>query len=333
VSPVAPSVPLRGLVGNTFVATCALALAVASLHAQSPVRGAKTATESPTRTAWGHPDLQGRWTNATLTPLERPAEVGAKEFFTEAEAAEYQKIALDVYLRQIGLAADNVISREFADGVWMDDVTIVPTRRTSLIVGPTGRLPPMTLEAQERAKARAGPRKADGPEDRTLPERCLWYGAAGPPMIPFVYNSNHEIVQTPTHVAILSEQGNVLRTILLGGRPHLNDTLRQWQGDSRGRWEGDTLVVETTNFTNKRDVRGSTDRLRVVERFRRRDRDTVLYEFTAEDPTTWTSSWTAEVPMRRMDGLLYENACHEGNYGLGNILRGARFVESLATPQ
>jgi hypothetical protein len=248
VSPVAPSVPLRGLVGNTFVATCALALAVASLHAQSPVRGAKTATESPTRTAWGHPDLQGRWTNATLTPLERPAEVGAKEFFTEAEAAEYQKIALDVYLRQIGLAADNVISREFADGVWMDDVTIVPTRRTSLIVGPTGRLPPMTLEAQERAKARAGPRKADGPEDRTLPERCLWYGAAGPPMIPFVYNSNHEIVQTPTHVAILSEQGNVLRTILLGGRPHLNDTLRQWQGDSRGRWEGDTSAARPTAF-------------------------------------------------------------------------------------
>ena len=306
---------------QAFVATaCAVLLAATAVTAQKPTMP---------RTPWGTPDLQGRWTNSTVTPLERPAEAGGKEFFTEAEAAEYKKIALDVYLRQIGLAADNVVSREFDDGVWMDDVTILPSRRTSLILGPTGRLPPMTPEAQKRAAARGGPRRTDGPEQRTLPERCLWLSIGGPPMLPFVYNSNYEIVQTPTHVAIRSEQGGSFRAIPLDGRPHLPDSLRQWQGDSRGRWEGDTLVVETTNFNDKRDVRGSTDRLRVVERFSRVDHDTLRYEFTAEDPTTWTAPWSAEAPLRRMDGLLYENACHEGNYSLGNILRGARFVESL----
>jgi hypothetical protein len=306
-----------------------LLTAITSVGAQSPGDSPSPAPRTP----WGHPDLQGRWTNSTLTPLERPAEAGDKEFFSEAEAAAYQKIALDVYLRQIGLAADNVVSREFADGIWMDDATILPSRRTSLITGPTGRLPPMTPEAQARVKSRAGPRKADGPEDRTLPERCLWFSIGGPPMLPFVYNSNYQIVQTPTHVGIVSEQAGSFRTIPIDGRPHLNAALRQWQGDSRGRWEGDTLVVETTNFTDKRDVRGSTDRLRVVERFSRADDNTLLYQFTAEDPSTWTAPWAAEVPMRRLDALLYENACHEGNYGLANILKGARFVEGLVAAQ
>jgi hypothetical protein len=322
-------------VGNPGI-KCAVASALCVLLTASVSVGAQSPGDSPPpapRTPWGHPDLQGRWTNSTLTPLERPAEAGDKEFFSEAEAAAYQTIALDVYLRQIGLAADNVVSREFADGIWMDDATILPSRRTSLITGPTGRLPPMTPEAQARVQSRAGPRKADGPEDRTLPERCLWFSIGGPPMLPFVYNSNYQIVQTPTHVGIVSEQAGSFRTIPIDGRPHLNAGLRQWQGDSRGRWEGDTLVVETTNFTDKRDVRGSTDRLRVVERFSRANDNTLLYQFTAEDASTWTAPWAAEVPMRRLNALLYENACHEGNYGLANILKGARFVEGLAAAQ
>ena len=260
---------------------------------QSPIRSTKPAASVP-RTPWGHPDLQGRWTNATLTPLERPAEVGGKEFFTEAEAAEYKKIALDVYSDRSASrrTTSSVPSSRTACGWTMSTILSVDAdvadRRTDRAV------PPFTPEAQKRAAARGGPRKADrkdGPEERTLAERCLWFSIGGPPMLPFVYNSNYEIVQTPTHVAIQSEQGGSFRTIPLDGRPHLHDTLRQWQGDSRGRWEGDTLVVETTNFTDKRDVRGSTDRLRVVERFRRPDRDTLLYEFTAEDPTTWTAPW------------------------------------------
>jgi len=320
-----------------FAATCAVALAAASLHAQSPVRGAKAATESPTRTPWGHPDLQGRWTNATLTPLERPAEVGSREFFTEAEAAEYETIALEVFLKQNSFTEEAAISGEFVEGLWVEGRTIVPTRRTSLIVGPTGRVPSFTPEAQRRAAARAAARKADrkdGPEDRPVGERCLYFSPSGPPMLPAIgYNSNYEILQTPTHVAIRIEMGGAFRTIPLDGRPHVSDRIRPWHGDSRGRWEGDTLVVETTNFNDKRELRGSSDRLRLVERFRRVDKDTLLYEFTAEDPTTWTAPWTAEVPMRTMDGLLYEFACHEANYSMANVLKGARFTEAEARRQ
>jgi len=318
-----------------IAATFAVVVSATGMFAQEPARSARPAAESAPRTPWGHPDLQGRWTSATLTPLERPPEAGTTEFFTEAEAAEYRKIALEVFLRQIGFVEEAAISGEFVEGLWMEDRTIVPTLRTSLIVGPAGRVPPFTAEAQKRAAARAAARKADrkdGPEDRPLGERCLWFPVSGPPMLPsVVYNSNYEIVQTPTHVAILIEQGSAFRSIPIDGRPHAPNAIRSWHGDSRGRWEGDTLIVETTNFNDKREIRGSGDGLRLVERFRRAGADTLMYEFTAEDPKTWTVPWTAEVPMRRMDGLLYEFACHEANYSMGNVLKGARFAE--ATPQ
>jgi hypothetical protein len=281
------------------------------------------------RTPWGHPDLQGRWTNFTLTLVERPTEFGGKEYFTEAEAAEYLLTAHKRFLAAINFTEEAALSGEFEPGVWGEERGLVPTGRTSLIVGPNGRVPPFTAAAQQRTAARAAQRRpADGPEDRALNERCLWFPVGGPPMLPsIVYNSNYEIVQTPSHVMILAELGNAVRVIPLDGRPHLSSGIRQWHGDSRGRWDGDTLVIETTNFNDKVQFRGSSEHLHLVERLRRTDGDTIMYEFTASDPTTWTAAWTAEVPMRRLDGLLYEYACHEGNRGLANILSVARAVE------
>jgi hypothetical protein len=304
---------------------------VAAVLAVAAASSAQPSSAVP-RTPWGHPDLQGNWTNFTLTLLERPIEFGAKEFFSEAEAAEYAKTALPRFLAGINFEAEAALSGEFEAGVWGEARGLVPTRRTSLIVGSTGRLPAMTADAQARAAARAGQRKehpADGPEDRPLGERCLWFTVGGPPMLPgIVYNSHYQIVQTPTHVLIHTEMGSATRIIPLDGHDHLDPAIRQWQGDSRGRWEGDTLVVETTNFNEQVQFRGSTAQLRLVERFVRVDGDTIMYRFTASDPETWTDSWTAEVPMRRMDALIYEFACHEGNRGLEHILKAARYEES-----
>jgi hypothetical protein len=306
-------------------------LAVAFVVAFASVSTGQTQGAVP-RTPWGHPDLQGRWSNFTLTLVERPPELAAKEFFTEAEAAEYSKTALERFLRAIDFTDEAALSGEFEPGVWGEARRLVPSRRTSLIIGPTGRVPALTAAAQQRAAARAAQRKAhpaDGPEDRSLNERCLWFQVGGPPMLPgIVYNSNYEIVQTPTHVMIHAELGSATRIIALDGRPHLTPHNRQWQGASRGRFEGDTLVVETTNFNDKVQFRGSGENLRLVERFRRVDHDTIAYRFTASDPSSWADAWTAEVPMHRLDALLYEYACHEGNRGLANILTGARSTES-----
>src|SRR5688572_23627753 len=231
----------------SFIGAAAIALTSRGA-AQAPRPPGPTDARLP-RTAWGHPDLQGRWTNATVTPLERPAELAGKEFFTEAEATEYQKIALKRFLEVSNLSNEAAISGEFIDGLWMEDRPMVSTRRTSLIVGPEGRVPAFTPEAQTRAEARAALRKqdpADSAQDRPLAERCLWFQVGGAPLLPgIVYNSNYEIVQTPTHVAILAEQGYMLRIIPLDGRSGIDQSLRQWRGDSRGRWERDALVVET----------------------------------------------------------------------------------------
>ncbi len=285
------------------------------------------------RTPWGDPALAGRWTNATVTLLERPVEFGAKEFFTEEEALEYSKTALQRFIAATNSTDEAAVSGEFDADLWGEARAIVPTRRTSLIIGPTGRLPPLTPEAQRRAKAR-GPRQidfADNPEDRTLGERCLWFAVGGPPMMPgLVYNSNYEIVQTPTHVVILAEMGFAVRVIPIGNHSHPPPSIREWQGDSVGRWDGDTLVVETTNFNDKVVFRGSTrENLRIIERFTRVSPELVMYQFTAEDPSTWITPWTAEIPMRKLDGLLYEYACHEGNKSLENILRGARAAAAM----
>ena len=295
---------------------------------------AQTPASTAPRTPWGHPDLQGAWTNETLTLLERPLEFGSKEYFTEAEAAEYMKTALDRLLASVNLRQEAAMSGEFTPGLWVDERALVPTRRTSLIVGPTGRIPPVVPNARTRpaAPAQGSDRQTDGPEARSLLERCIAFPVGGPPMLPGVaYNSNYQIVQTPTHVMIHAEMGSAIRIIPLDGRPHLPGSIRHWSGDSRGRWQGDTLVVETTNFNDKVRFRGATASLQLVERFRRVTRDMIMYEFTATDPDTWTESWIAEIPMRRLGAQIYEFACHEGNYGLANILKGARYEERVGT--
>jgi hypothetical protein len=312
-------------------APVAIALVFASASAgQTPGRVSPPAAARAPRTPWNVPDLQGRWTNATATPLQRPPELAGKEFFSGNEAAEFQKHALERALELSGLREEAAISGEFT-ATWMEDRPLVFTGRTSLIVGPEGRLPPFTPEGQKQSDARTAREKlelANAPEERTLAERCLQFGASGPPLLPDpAYNSNYEIVQTPTHLVIFAEMGSSTRIIPLDGRPHSGATIRSLRGESRGRWEGDTLVVETTHFSNNREFRGSTANLRLIERFRRVSADLILYEFTAEDSATWTAPWTAEIPLRPMKEAIYEFACHEGNYGLTNILKGARFVE------
>jgi hypothetical protein len=279
------------------------------------------------------PDLHGYWTNATFTPLERPQELAGKEFFTEAEAAAELKKRLDRYRAQ----PKNDV--HYDDVTWQDETyDHEPNLRTSLIiVPPNGRVPPLTAEAAKRLAARAGLQEAsqsDGPESRSLAERCISWGNVGPPMMPPTYNANLQILQTGKYVVIFHEMIHDARIIPLDGRPHLPPGVRKLAGDSVGHWEGETLVVDTTNFTGKTNFRGAprstrqdilaSDALHVVERFTRIDPNHIRYQFTVEDPATWTSKWSGEVPLRQFDGPLFEYACHEGNYGLPNILRGAR---------
>jgi hypothetical protein len=205
--------------------------------------------------------------------------------------------------------------------------------RTSLIVGPEGRVPPLTPEAQKRNAERSARNRGhqfDGAENRPLQERCLIYSTEGPPMLPSAYNSNLQIVQEAGHVAILQEMIHSARIIPTDGSPHLPQSIRQWMGDSRGHWEGETLVVDTTNYTDKTAFRGSTASLHLVERFTRVDSDSIVYEFTADDPATWTRSWTAQIRLTKIDGPIFEFACHEGNLGIANTLSGARAAEEAA---
>jgi hypothetical protein len=290
---------------------------------------AAKSTWTPTRTPDGQPDLQGYWTNATFTPLERPAAFAGKEFFTPEEAAGYEKQRIDAFLAQ---PADNV---HYDDAIWQTETYKkgVSGLRTSLIVDPRdGRIPPLTPEGQRRAAERAARRgnPADAAQNRSLLERCITWGADVPPMLPAVYYANLQIIQSAGYVVVMTETIHSARIIPLDGRQHLGRNLHQLLGDSRGHWEGNTLVVDTTNYSDKTAFRGSGENLHVTERFTRVDTDAIRYEFTADDPTTWTRSWSGEVPMRRMQGPLYEYACTEGNYGLANILRGARVEDAKA---
>ena len=306
----------------------------ASIAAQAPTRAAKRWT--PPRTADGAPDLQGVWNTSTLTPLERPAEFAGKPFLTEAEVAAYeQRMAVQNNRDRRDSSPQADVGGAYNDFWFERGSRVVPSRRTSLISDPAdGRVPPLTAEAQKKAAERAEYRRlhaADGAEDLGLPVRCLLWPTAGPPMLPGGYNNNYQIVQGPGYVMIIVEMIHDQRIIPTDGRPHLPKHVRQWMGDSRGRWEGTTLVVETTNFTDKTAFRGSGENLRLIERFTRSGPDEILYQFTVEDPASFTRPWSAELPMRRMDEQLYEYACHEGNYGMEGILSGARTDEAKAS--
>jgi len=280
-----------------IVAIAAIAVTL-ELHAQNaPPRNPAASF----KTEWGDPDLQGVWNYATLTPLERPANLGDRAVFTDEEAVAFEKQYLD---RQ---EANTTVTAGFD---WWDPGTAHLTdRRTSLIVDPAnGRMPSLTPQASSRGRGR-GAARTDGPEDLGLNVRCLQYTTAGPPMLPGMYNVDVQVVQTKQYVVILSEMIHDARIIPLDGRPH--GRFKQWMGDSRGRWEGQTLVVDTINI--RVPFRGSDDNLHLTERFTRTAADTIEYRFTVDDPTVWTAPWTASYPMRRYTLGMFEYACHEGN--------------------
>jgi hypothetical protein len=313
--------------------------AVSAVMLLAPVVLGQASKWTVQRTADGHPDLQGYWTNATFTPLERPAEFAGKEFLTEAEAVAYQK------KRE---AQENAQSKEdihYDNVLWQSEsyAKNVSARRSSLIYDPAdGKIPPLTPAAQQRAAAQAEAARSRGPADaaelRSLGERCISWGNEGPPMLGATYYNNLQIFQTGTTAVIRHELMHGARVIPLDGSPHLGPKLRLLHGDSRGRWEGSTLVVDTTNFTDRTPFRGppattradifSSDRLHVIERFTRVSGDEIAYRFTVDDPATWVRPWSAEIVMRKWEGPIFEYACHEGNYGLGFILSAARAEEA-----
>ncbi len=292
---------------------------------------------APLRTPDGHPDLQGIWDYRTITPLERPEEFDGRTVLTEEEAATFER---EEYRRQNRDLIDPVTGGanyppESQGGVvpynefWYDRGTrVVESRRTSLIIDPPeGRIPYVPGARPARRRGAGGGRGFDSWTDRSLWERCLTREL---PRLSGAYNNNLQIFQSADYVVILNEMIHEARIIPFDGSPHLPPTIRQWQGDSRGRWEGDTLVVETTNFTDQTNFRGSRAGLHLVERFTRADDDTLLYEFTVEDPSVWTQPWTGAFDMARLEGQMYEYACHEHNRGMEGLLAGARVQEREA---
>ncbi|HMB80896.1 MAG TPA: hypothetical protein VKI43_12545 [Vicinamibacterales bacterium] len=279
------------------------------------------------RTPDGHADLQGTWDFAQLTPFERPGNFAGKESLTDDEAEEFAQQRIETGnkdKRDGGAAAD--VERAYNDFWW--DFGKRVAKQTSLVVDPPdGRVPATTPEAQARAAARRG--KYDNPEERPLAERCIVGFNSGPPMVPSAYNNNVQIVQTRDSVMILNEMIHSARLVALNGRPHPPASIRSLTGDSIGHWDGDTLVVDTTNFLQDAGFRGATANMHLVEKFTRVDKDTLRYEFTVEDPATWTKKWTASIPMTRTDELIYEYACHESNYGLEGVLKGARYEDQV----
>ena len=307
------------------------------------------AAQTAPRTAWGQPDLRGVWDFRTITPLQRPESLAEQEFLTEEEAANLEQEVLD---RNADLANRPALRTEVTESVdrgadgapgfynnfWLDRGTrAVGTRRTSLIIDPpNGRIPDLTASGQRTADARRAYRQehpADSWVDRSAYDRCILGFNAGPPITPGGYNQNLHLFQTPDHVVLVTEMVHTVRVVPLDGRPALSDGVRQWSGDSRGHWEGETLVVETSNFNDQRGWRGSTTNMKLVERYTRVDADTLEYEFTVIDPETWTSSWTASIPMRRSLNPMYEYACHEGNHSMDGILAGRRAEERAAPAQ
>jgi hypothetical protein len=290
-------------------------------------------------TAHGHPDLQGHWTNDTYTPLERPVELGEKATFTADEAAAFFKSRVDELNAQ---AADDV---HYDDAIWQaENYAKVAHLRTSLVLEPrNGRLPALAARGEDRLphqRATQRATSADSAQSRSLAERCISWGNVGPPMMPPTYNANLQILQSRDLVVVSHEMMHDVRTIYLDGRPHPPPSIQWLAGHSVGRFEGQTLVVDTTNFTTLTNFRGSpqntrqdifaSEQLHVIERFTRTGEDTIHYAFTVDDPETWVEPWSGEMEIRRTAGPIYEYACHEGNLGLANILRAARVAERQA---
>jgi hypothetical protein len=319
-----------------FTTTAALIAAVAAGWLwYNPVAGQVSSVETkaqpaagwePPRTTWGHPDLQGVWDPTTGTPLERPPEYKDREFLTDEEAAERERTRFAQFD-----SPDRGPQNRTGDygSVWREGSKNA-LNRTSLIVDPPdGRLPPLTPAARQAAAARQAERRSRGPADDwtdlSLWTRCV---TRGTPRIPNNYNSNLHIVQVPERVTIYYEMIHETRTVWLDGRPHLTPNIRLWNGDSRGHWEGTTLVVETTNFNDKQQFNGlSMSTATLIERFTRTAPDQIDYRFTIDDPSTYSRPFTVTEPMVRNSAPYYEYACHEGNYGLRNILAGARAEE------
>ena len=333
----------------------------ASGQQRSASQPARPAPSAPMpRTSDGHPDLQGTYDVATLPPLERPTMFGNQLTMTDEQAKRLERAVADGRERasrpNSGDRAAPPIGGDGSTGAagnvggynnfWIDNgeayVTVNGQKRTSIIVDPpNGRVPALTAAARQRAATRVvrttsdeqesgdpgleGPGAYDDPERRPLGERCLlgFGSTSGPPSLPVLYNNLHQIVQTKDRVMILNEMNHDVRTVRMNST-HRPATVRSWLGDSIGWWDGETLVVETTNFTDKTRFRGSTDGLKVTERFSRIDAKTLLYRFTVDDPSTWATTWTGEYTWPATADLLYEYACHEANYALGNILSGAR---------
>ena len=344
-----------------FAATILQVAALAACLLSAGATAAQTETDapaefSPPRTPWGHPDLQGRYTMETFTPLERPAHLAGKEFFTEEEAAELQALLTadgvdplagnvlaleDEERRQDRLYQDS--DTHYDNSVWLRGNTPkgLSTRRTSLIVDSTRRPHP----ASDARRRRSGPRRTGARPGAGASSRVISCGRSrsgassgrmkGPPMVPPAYNDILQILQTPDYVVIAPElRTNKPRIIPLDGGPRISDRIRLFQGDPRAWWDGDTLVVESTNFTGKTLFRGAaTEEMIVIERFTRAGPDTIHYEFRVDDPRAWTSPWSVEIPMLRRDEPMFEYACHEGNYDVANILTVNRNLEKQAATQ
>lgn len=315
---------------SLMIAAVLLGGAPVTAQALKPAPAAKESAWAPGKTPDGQPDLQGTWTNATLIPLQRPKALGAKEFYTQDEREEMDAKPKKKFGATVEAHYD---LSQF--GLDRSQGKFAPNLRTSLITGQEGQLPPYTAEAEKRYAARRAAFKgheSDGPEFRNLGERCIVSNYAGPPMMPSGYNNDLEIVQGPGYVAITMEMIHDTRVIPLDGRPHAPEAIRKWRGDPRGRWEGNTLVVDTTNFSDKATFNRLpvTEKMHVVERFTRTSPDTILYQFTVEDPGTWTKPWSGEMVFGTAPGRIFEYACHEANQSMTNLLSSARNLEKEA---
>ena len=330
---------MSGRITKIFVVVSAVVVLIPALAAGQAT--APTGAWTAPRTADGQPDLQGVWANNNVTPLQRPEVLEGRETLTDEELAALKSRAGELFSLESGDAAfgdsvfaaalaeaENFTSSDAATGnynqFWL--VERDWDNRTSLVVEPSnGRLPPRTEEGQARLTARSEARRrhAFGPEDRSLGERCISWGV---PRLGAGYNSYFQIFQTPDHVVVYMEMGGS-RVIPLNGGPHVNDSVRQLHGDSRGHWDRETLVIETTNYSSTSYFMGSAENLHLVERFTRVSPDVLQYEVTVTDPSTWTAPWTAMIPLKRSEDAVYEYACHEGNIGMEGIMAGARALE------